>query len=404
MSVGLDHTRPRLLVLAFACSPGVGSEPGAGWGVVRALSSFADLDVLVGPEHTAALAEWSAANPTAHSIRFHTVPEPFWSRGPVRRAPLLFLVYLAWMRRALPVARELVASKEYAAVVQATYSPYWLPSIGAQIGLPLVWGPVGGAVRTPLRLWRLLGLSGVLSELRDLVAVRACARLPRTRATWRAAALAIVNNEETLAALDDPTRQRGLVLNHGLFTDTDGTHDAPPSRDIVWCSAMESRKGPLLAVHALARLDRPARLVMIGDGPQRRRVQRAASRLGVADDVEFTGRVPRDEAIRRMSGAAATLFTGLREEGGLALSEALLLGTPTVVLAHGGARTIAEAAVDPARVALVQPGSLDEAAARLAAALDRLLALPAAPRPPLLDVDTAVRRLEAAVRAVITSP
>ena len=59
-AVELPNSKPsgalRLLVFAYACEPGRGSEPGAGWGLVHAASSFANCTILIGPEHTAAIA------------------------------------------------------------------------------------------------------------------------------------------------------------------------------------------------------------------------------------------------------------------------------------------------------------------------------------------------------------
>ncbi|MEJ7810668.1 MAG: hypothetical protein WKG32_09700, partial [Gemmatimonadaceae bacterium] len=73
--------RPRALIVAYACEPGRGSEPGAGWGVVRAVSEFADCTVLVGPEHAAGIRRWESTQHTSsrtRSLTFVTVPEPAW--------------------------------------------------------------------------------------------------------------------------------------------------------------------------------------------------------------------------------------------------------------------------------------------------------------------------------------
>ena len=61
-------------------------------------------------------------------------------------------------------------------------------------------------------------------------------------------------------------------------------------------------------------------------------------------------------------GAGAVVFAGVREEGGTALAEAMQRGAPVIVFANGGAKTVAEAAIDHKRVRLVAPGSRDEIA------------------------------------------
>ena len=76
------------------------------------------------------------------------------------------------------------------------------------------------------------------------------------------------------------------------------------------------------------------------------RIEELATRLGVDDRMEFTGRVDHETALETLANATVAVFTGLREEGGLALAEAMVLGTPVVVLENGGAATIASTEAD----------------------------------------------------------
>lgn len=87
------------------------------------------------------------------------------------------------------------------------------------------------------------------------------------------------------------------------------------------------------------------------------------------------------------------VFTGLREEGGLALAEAMLSGAPVIVLAVGGARTIASSATDPARAVLIRPGNARETARGIGEAIATLTAHPPAATGPTLDQAAARRAL-----------
>ncbi|CAN0627977.1 Glycosyl transferase group 1 [Burkholderia multivorans] len=81
-----------------------------------------------------------------------------------------------------------------------------------------------------------------------------------------------------------------------------------------------------IAVRAFSKNGR--RLVVVGDGPDRVNLEKMA-----AGNVEFTGRVSRDEVKRYMSDAYAFVFPGL-EDFGIAPIEANACGKP--VLAYGG--------------------------------------------------------------------
>jgi glycosyltransferase involved in cell wall biosynthesis len=240
----------------------------------------------------------------------------------------------------------------------------------------------------------------VVAELVDWGAVWAGSLVPATRRTWRAASVLLLQNTETARRVERVQPVRSTLLNHALFTQVPPVA-ATRAEYLLWAAPLESRKGPRLAVRALARTPEHVRLVMVGDGPERRAVERLARRLDVAHRLELRGWVPRDEVLELMGGAAGVIFTGLREEGGLALAEAMLSGAPVIVLAHGGARTIAERAVDAGRVALIEPTGLSAAAQEMARAMTRFVDHPPGGSGPLLDQEAARRELEAAFRSAL---
>lgn len=393
--------RPRALVFAYAAEPGRGSEPAAGWGLVRAIGEFADGVVLVAPEHAAGIREWQSQHP-AGGLTFVEVPEPRLARyGKWHRIPW-FLVYLAWLRRARQVAAAL-ESGPFDLTCHATYSTYWLPTPAVHMGVPCMWGPVGGGARTPLRLWPLLGVRGLLDELLDLASVRLASLWPATRRTWRRAQVRILQNEESLERLPKSLRLDSRLLNHAFFVEPPTWRPRSPSSDLLWVGSLEARKGPVLALCALAQTPPSVRLVMVGDGPERRRVQRCARRLGLTDRVEMVRRVPREEVWGYLARAAAVVFTGLREEGGIALAEAMLAGAPVIVLANGGARTVAAASTDPRRVVLVYPSTVRETSRRLAAAMSRLAGQSPRASSPMLDQEAARDALRQALEDALSA-
>jgi len=99
--------------------------------------------------------------------------------------------------------------------------------------------------------------------------------------------------------------------------------------------------------------------------------------------------------------STAVMFTGVREEGGCALAEAMLLGAPVVVLGVGGARMIAESSTDPDRVAVVEPRSVTRVVDDLGAALARFAADPSPRTDGHLDQQTTAEALRQVVEDAI---
>jgi glycosyltransferase involved in cell wall biosynthesis len=83
-----------------------------------------------------------------------------------------------------------------------------------------------------------------------------------------------------------------------------------------------------VAVQAFNRLRRP--LVVVGDGPQLRRLRRLAG-----PSVTFTGRLP-DPAVADLMRRARALLVTAAEEFGIVAVEALASGRPVIALGAGG--------------------------------------------------------------------
>ncbi len=84
----------------------------------------------------------------------------------------------------------------------------------------------------------------------------------------------------------------------------------------------------LLRAFQLVRCVRPARLVLIGEGAQRRSILARIERMGLRDDVQLTGFV--ENPLRHMSQASVLALSSIYEGLGNVLIEALLCGCPVV--------------------------------------------------------------------------
>ena len=151
------------------------------------------------------------------------------------------------------------------------------------------------------------------------------------------------------------------------------TNPAPPPRQVepeplpsgtfVFVGRLTEAKD-LPTAFAAVELVEGARLVVVGDGPDRAELERLAG-----DRVEFRGSLPRDDALRVVAGATAGLLSSAWENLPHSAVEALSVGVPMVATAVGG---VPEVVRDGENGLLVEPGRPEE----LAAAMRRLLEEP----------------------------
>ncbi|WP_407524068.1 glycosyltransferase [Methylobacterium oryzisoli] len=118
-------------------------------------------------------------------------------------------------------------------------------------------------------------------------------------------------------------------------------------------------------LRAVARLPAPARLVILGEGPERPALQALAQELGIADRVALPGYRP--SPWESYAQARVFALSSLSEGFGNVVVEALASGLPVVATDCGGPREILE---DGRHGALMPVGDAEALAAALARALD----------------------------------
>ena len=123
-----------------------------------------------------------------------------------------------------------------------------------------------------------------------------------------------------------------------------------------------------VALDALAYVPTTA-LTIIGDGPDRARLERHAHDAGLNGRVRFVGSLPREEVLDALAGAEAAVLSSDWENFPHAAVEALAVGTPMVATTVGG---VGEIVSDGVNGLLVPPGSPEA----FGHALQRLLESP----------------------------
>lgn len=108
---------------------------------------------------------------------------------------------------------------------------------------------------------------------------------------------------------------------------------------IVTVGNLIPRKRVDMLMQAFAQLDGPlsdTRLLVIGQGPERDTLGALASRLGVADRVDFQGGLDHTQIAQRFAACDVFALASAQETFGVVLIEAMAAGLPVVSTRSGG--------------------------------------------------------------------
>ncbi len=337
--------RLKVLLSAYACAPGTGSEPGVGWNVACELAKGHEVWVITRANNRPAIdaALKQARGPVPHFVYFDL---PAWARWWKRGPRGVHLYYYLWQLGAFFLARRLHRECRFDVVHHVTFVKYWAPSFLAWLPAPFVWGPVGGGESVPRPLWRSLGVAASVYETVRTLARWAAERDPFVRQTARRSVLALATTEQTARRLHRLGARTVAVLGESGLSRSEYLAFSPGPVDpgagirFVSIGRLVHVKGYHLSLQAFGRARiSGAHYLLIGDGPERRRLEGMARHLGIAQQVQFLGQLPRPQALDILKQTDIFIHPSLHDSGGWACLEAMAAGKPVICLDTGGPAT-----------------------------------------------------------------
>lgn len=334
---GVIEPRIRILTLAYACEPHKGSEPGAGWSMVRLLARQGRTTVITRRNNRTAIEDGLGECPELSGVSFVYVDLPRWLAWWKKGHRGVRVYYLLWQVAALVQARKLHRKSPFDLCWHVTMANAWLGSLGALVGPRFVYGPVGAGVSLPKNASASVGTKGRLYELaRNAMRIFGRYLNPAARIAWRRATLILCQNPETMRWLPSRHQGRAVIYSNAIVDSVYEPRARERGQTVLFAARLLAWKGGELAIRAIAEL--PSwRMIVCGDGPDRRRLEALAEELGATDRIEWRGWLSRDGVeVAMREEADVFLLPSLHDEGSAAVVEAMFAGLPVVCLRHGG--------------------------------------------------------------------
>lgn len=335
----------RILLSAYACEPGKGSEPAVGWMWAMELAAAGhEVWVITRAANRAAI-ESELRQRERAGLHFEYYDLTPWVLRWKRAGRGIYWYYALWQWGAYRMARRLTRTVSFDCVHHVTFVGVRGPSFMGWLGLPFYLGPVSGGERVPATFRAEMSRAARWREsIRD-VANWALHVDPVMRSCFRQAdriLVATVDSQELIPRTyrDKCTVQLGVGLSREYLGWVGWKRSAPgATMRLLYAGRLVEWKGVDLALGVVRQLrDRgqAAYLTIVGDGPARAKLDRLAAELGVEELVRWIKWIPQEQLHEHYCQHDALLFPSLRDSGGMVVLEALAHGLPVVCTDRGG--------------------------------------------------------------------
>lgn len=146
----------KILINAYACSPGMGSEPGMAWNWVSNLAKFCELYILTEGEFREKIEEVVPTLEQGKNMHFYYNPvseeirKMCWNQGDWR----FYKYYREWQWKTYLMAKDICSSEHIDVLHQLNMigfrEPGYLWKLSKENGVPFVWGPVDAKDKFPV--------------------------------------------------------------------------------------------------------------------------------------------------------------------------------------------------------------------------------------------------------------
>lgn len=328
----------KILISAYSCETGRGSEGEIGWRIVNALAEWHEVRVItranLRPVHEAAFAE--TPKPAGLSFEYFDLP---WIFRFYKKGKRLFLVYYyLWQIGVALRARRMLKNDPADILHHLIGGMDWMPAGLALCPGPFVWGPVGSENTHP-EIYRHLPLKSQLKDKMRFAARWALRTLdPFTRLTAARADIVLSHTPATLPTWLTPKvqsfTQTGIVDHSSLARPK--AHLARKERlKIIYVGELKDWKGARMALDgALLAFERgvDAELTVIGSGPLQEELEATARTHWQGHRVRFMGKMTMKQVVEELHESDLMLYPTFHHGLATIVLQAMLTRLPVICI------------------------------------------------------------------------
>ena len=342
-----------ILILAYQLSPTKGSEYSVAWNYVTRMSKYNKLTVLYGVsgEHLGDCDEMEefAKSTGLPNVTFICVKPNKWTNmlNWCNRHNFLnytfYFAYQAWQKQVYKVAKSVMQNKKIDLIHFVGPTGYREPGYLWKLGLPYIWGPIGGANSNNLILTRNLStiskLKFIFRNLANNIQLKYNKRLRKALQCTDLLLTSTSENQEIFKTvlhinsyyLPENSIASPTKLNKNKFNNVDKFH-------FIFVGSLIPRKAINILLEALVWIKHKEKIAVdiVGDGPERQVLEAFSEKHQLQSYINWYGQLPRNKAVELFNNAHMHVITSTSEGNPTTIWEAMSHGVPTISFDHCG--------------------------------------------------------------------
>lgn len=338
----LDLKKEKIMVSAYACEPGYGTEIGVGWHWVLEMSKYFDVWVLTRESNKETIENWLSKNPIDREIHFvyYDLPKKarFWKKG--LRGVRTY--YVLWQRFSNKLIKKTMEENNIGIYHLLTYGNSLWPVSKYGMKQTFIWGPTGGVDTIPSEYSKHYNVKARLVEFVRRSTVRLLKVNVGFKKRCKNANLILCKSNNMFNAIPDKYRDKAT-----LFTDV-----AVEAKNVLVSSSESSEKTNFVAVGRLdawrgfdilieafaksIKKNNNIHLKIVGDGKDRNCLEKLIEENEMSNYIELTGLVSMSEYEQEMQNADVVINPSLKEGAVTVAFDSIAMKKPIICIETGG--------------------------------------------------------------------
>ena len=331
-----------ILINAYACSPGMGSEPGMAWNWCVNLAKHCELHIITEGEFRDKIKAVLPTLPQGSNMHFYYNPvsekirKMCWNQGDWR----FYYYYRKWQKKTLEIATEIIKNKHIDIVHQLNMVGFREPGYLGELNKPLIWGPIAGIGSIPFSFLKGSGLKYtsffLLKNLLTFIQLRFS---PRIRKMIKRTDCIITATPDAQNAIRKYYGIKTILINEtGCFPALNNDKPNFPDKDpfnILWVGRFIYTKQLKLALDTISQLRvlDNIKFHIVGQAFTAKDTEyyhQYAETLGINDICVWHNLIPNSEVHQLMKECQLFFFTSIFEATSTVILEAISNHLPIV--------------------------------------------------------------------------